>query len=455
MLQLQITKDEFESRLIRVLNDLENNKKLIKEIAHELIGNKILEGDVARLFIEPSAVYYQDFRFLTLLTQAIYKHYRKDEINPENIFTKYELEQAKRYVGNVREDKSQILPMKIKNVIRMDSSTFIVKMSIKEINELLTNNILVYDFDLQREATYVKKGDVTVKMPTLNQKAVEEIAEAIENKELFTTTLKYNAQLGTSTVGMELIYDEDDNSLTITEGTKMAIVDGFHRQMGSKLALAKNPELDEPYFSIQITDYPIEKAQKYLGQTAKMNPINKTRVEALLKSRFADETVKYLSENSILKGRISPINTLRKHTKEIVTYDVMSNTIDQEFKLESKFEAIKLGRYLSEFFEILFGVFKKEFADEVEETQTHSLINRNYMFIGYLTIAKEMYESKKELDFEEIEKIINSIDFSLNNNAWSEIGIVRDGKYDEWRMRKKHIKNLKEYFKSIEETLAL
>lgn len=53
---------------------------------------------------------------------------------------------------------------------------------------------MYYDFDLQREATYVQKGDVTIKMPTVNTKSVEEICEAILDRELSSTTLKFNAQ---------------------------------------------------------------------------------------------------------------------------------------------------------------------------------------------------------------------------------------------------------------------
>ncbi len=63
----------------------------------------------------------------------------------------------------------------------------------------------------------------------LNPKSLREIEKQTLNGDLITSTLRYNAKVGTGNDGLELYYDEKEQSLTVLEGTTLDVLDGAHR----------------------------------------------------------------------------------------------------------------------------------------------------------------------------------------------------------------------------------
>ena len=85
----------------------------------------------------------------------------------------------------------------------------------------------------------------------------------------------------------------------------------------------------------------------------------------------------------------------------------------------------------------------EEFIEHVNKVKKESLINANVMFAGYIVLAKRMQQ--EGISIENLSDILDSIDFSRENEMWREIGVLDDNKRIAMGARKK----VKEYFNNI------
>src|SRR5690606_32196974 len=127
-------------------------------------------------------------------------------------------------------------------------------------------------------------------------------------------------------------------TLTITNGTKLAVVDGFHRLKGAQKALRINPEL-EFNFVLIITNYTKAQSQKYQAQLAEATPISKNRQIQLKAERYSDGIVKRLMQESDLKDRVSQNTQLKTKANQLVSYNVLADSIDSYFNITTKKDA--------------------------------------------------------------------------------------------------------------------
>jgi hypothetical protein len=70
----------------------------------------------------------------------------------------------------------------------------------------------------------------------------------------------------------------------------------------------------------------------------------------------------------------------------------------------------------------------------------------NSMFVGYIVLARRMYESN--IKARDIRKIIKNIDFSRENDTWKEIGVLdQKGNLTETNKARKAIRD---YFNKLD-----
>ena len=67
------------------------------------------------------------------------------------------------------------------------------------------------------------------------------------------------------------------------------------------------------------------------------------------------------------------------------------------------------------------GLYSNEFLFNVEKTKKISYINHRNMFIGYIALSRKLY--KQDNWKSNTVKIMNSIDFSIENSIWKDIRI--------------------------------
>jgi hypothetical protein len=437
---------ELQEKLVDVIqtSKIKTKKKVVNDIKKHLAQYDII--DTQGWLNDPEGRLPElDIRELLLFSEQVYAKTGDLNINPEDYFTEAEFKEARQFSGTLETQQDMDFPITVRNATVVGNSAFMVTLDIKTIDKLLDNQLLFYDFNLQREAKHVKRKDKVIIEPKLNMNNVKEISQHLLDGTLVPTVLVFNAQTRSAESGTELVFNSDKMELTITKGTRLAIVDGYHRCRASQNALQSNPELDFN-FAVLITNYSTKRAQQYQAQLAKATPISRTRIQELEANRLSDTVVQRLKSESDLQGRVSQTNRIHSINKEVVTYNVLSDTIDEQFKLQSRADAEDVADFLIDYFNFLIGTYPDEFINDIENTRKESLINDNNMFVGYITLARKMFES--DVKPREIRKYIKDINFSRDNIMWQEIGIL-DEKLNITDTNKAR-KAIKELFETID-----
>jgi hypothetical protein len=440
------SREELEENLVTVLQEskLKTKKKVVNDIKKHLATYDII--DTQSWINDPEENLKElSVSELLLFTQQVFAKTGDLRINVEDFFTQAELSDANQYSASIERMQNQLeFPITLSNVTVVGNGAYMATVDIQTIDKLLSNGLLDYNYDLQREATYRRNKNEIKKEPTLVMSNVKEISSHLLEGTLVPTVLVWNAAVRSSSTGTELVYNSNTLELTIEKDTALFIVDGWHRCKASQNALQMNPELHFN-FAVLITNYSTKKAQQYQAQLAKATPISKVRIQELEANRLSDSVVQQLKEESDLKGRISQTNRIHSLNKELVTYNVLSDSIDEQFKMETRADAADVGDYLTDFFNILIGEYSEGFLTNIEETRKTSLINDNNMFIGYITLARRMFES--DIKARDIRKIINNINFDRNNPTW--VGLIIDESGNLLETNKVR-KNIRSYFENLE-----
>ncbi|MCY8174870.1 DNA sulfur modification protein DndB [Bacillus inaquosorum] len=246
-------------------------------------------------------------------------------------------------------------------------------------------------------------------MPKTNPKSVEEIKELFKKGDLIVSMFTFNARFGTSDEDEEIEYNPSDLSLTVTKGTLVDVLDGYHRISGVVKAITEAPELDQT-FILNILNYTEEKAKRHFAQMNTINPVEKSRIEELGQKRYSSTIVEQLKYNSELKDKISVQSEIGMSSPFLVTYYTLSEAIDDAFEINSRRDAIQLSKYLRDFFAELFYAFPDDFLeDDLSESRNRSYINYNAVFYGYIYLAKKMQENGTPLA--KLATILQQVDF--------------------------------------------
>lgn len=417
-------------------------KDVVKDIKKALSRYKILEGRVQELLNDPMLLHkIEDFREVVLFTEQIYSKTGISDIDPGKYYTKDEIEESRTYNGLEHIKKREMrFPLTIPDVLHVAEGEYTFVADALFVAELLENRLLNYEYEIQREPTRIKRGDKVILRPTTNMKNIKEMVGLMLKDNLFRTQLIFNAELGSADSGEELSYDPDDRTLTINAGTKLDILDGYHRCMATKEAARKNSELGYVW-QIKINNASLAEAQKGQAQIAKAQPITTVRQKELEEARQSDKVVKQLRIDSELQNKISSKPRPNYAAGEVVSSSVLADAIDREFKLKKNFEVVPVAEYLKDFFSHLFGYFPEAFEDNIQKVRSESLINANTMFNGYILLAKRMKDSNIPLTH--LKDILNQIDFSRKSDNWKDI--LNNDNY----IQKSGIKTILEKFRNL------
>lgn len=378
-----------------------------------------------------------DTNMLSVFTKTIYSVTNESKINPILFFNKRSMTESEEVVKekNDNEDDEIKLPLTLQNVTQVSRDEYDLIMTIKDIKKLVENGLVNYNYRTQRSPDYIRKrGDVFVK-PKLKPKSVKEIAEHLLNGTLFRTTITFNLRKGTANHD-ELKYNPTKRTLTINEGTIIDNIDGWHRINGVLRALSIDENIDFT-FRVTIVNYLESKAGKYIKQIGKVNPLEKSHLDYLGKSRRSDEVVSGLMFDSDLKGLVSTTHKPREIAGQIVSSKTLSDAIEEMFGKELKTSAdeIELFEYLKKFFNYLIALINIQSKEE-------SLESYNIMFAGYIVIAKKL----QNRSITDLKDVLKDIDFSKENSLWQEINVLDSN----LNLMKRAKENLVKYFKEID-----
>lgn len=402
------------------IGDITHSTARIDEMKIHLRNHGISGGDVESALSNPDTLKDIDLRELILLAQQFHAKSGLVALDPREWFTRHEIVEAQQFDKRLITDSTKYPEIVFENVNVIGHGVYSTSISPKMIHELLGDQILYYNHDIQRQASFTKRNNEVIATPTVYRKNVKEIKELLLEGRLVNTTIAFNAAIGSSEEGEELVFDASKNTLTVTKGTRLDILDGYHRCLASAEAYGENPNLKDFKFILQISNFTTRQAQQYQAQLAKATPIPKARQQSLEASRLADTVMRILQSDSELSGRVSMGSKVNTSAGEVVSYTVLADAIEQEFKMEFTVDAREVAEWLSEFFEYLIGMNREAFV--YNSSSENTLLNYNKMFVGYIVLASRM--RKEGIKIKELQKIINNIDFSRDNPEWKQIGLL-------------------------------
>lgn len=433
------TREQYEEKLVEVVNQIKDNRDLKREIKRHVAKYKVTGGFVQRIFNSPEdEIPDLDTDLLVLIGDAVYQKSKTQKIKTDDFFTETEIKLAKQFEP---EEETIELPYTFKNVLMVDSENYLTTISIKEIKKLWDSRLLRYNFETQREAKYTKdkKGNLQ-KEAKVNEKSVKEIKNHLLKGTLEPTVITFNCLAGTSDELEEIQYNPETQELTVTEGTMIDVLDGFHRITGALRALRDNPEIDFN-FQLAIKNFNTKRAQQHVAQLNTINAMSSSRLKEMKEERLGDTVAKQLQRGA-LQGVISQGSMPIRSMGQVFTFGALADAIDEEFHPESKKEALEVSQYLNDFFE-LFMIEFEEFFIGNQAKNNNSLINSSTMIYGYIVLAKRAKD--ENVPISTVINVIKNIDFDRGNQTWQEIGLVDDSK--NLKRRTKSI--IKTYFREL------
>jgi hypothetical protein len=420
------SKDQLRDYLIKVMTVIREDVDKIKQVKKGMKSYRILPGKVQSYFNNPELVNELDIETVYFLTEQVYTVTENTTIYPTEYFTPREIKEIKSNFEGYESEKIEF-PYTFKNVLKGNEDDYMLYIKASEIKKLYENSLLQWNPKTQREARQSKKGDQIIETPKIVEKSVKDMEDLLEKGEMISTVITFNARLSTTDdeSGEELIYSEGNMSLTITKGSLLDVLDGFHRINSIVRALRKNPSLDET-FKVNILHKGQAQAEQYFKQLNTTNPVGQGHLKKMGETRQADFIAKQLQYNSELKNKVAASDMIAPNSDFLVTFNVLSDSIDEVFNIEDKPTAIKVSRYLTQFINELFFSFPNEFMGDIAEERKNTLLNANSLFYGYFTLAKNMRDN--DININQISNILGDINFSRDNKLWQDYKIIDENK---------------------------
>ena len=368
----------------------------------------------------------QDIRFLFLFSLALNRALKEREIDIsidiKDYFTELECQQWMYY----REEKEEkdIFPIIAENVQRISDKLWQAVMSVQQLEDINKMNIILYNFSTQRDPVVTAYGERI----NIDKNKINEIKERMLNNEQYPDPIILNIlNDGESKV----TYNEKNNTLVIHEGSKINIVDGFHRKTASSLVLEINPNIQ---FNWQVTfTFLSEKdAHDYMRQKDKQKPIKREWIEQKDYSRSENLVIDVIIDDrlselaKVMKDDDQYIKLNRALTKKSIISEAIKECYTEDLKTSINIR--KIGKWIVEFTDYLMGTYAEEFIANPYTIKETSFINNKNMFYGYIALSKQLQGNSKweELMMQKIE----SIDFSIGNKLWKDIGLLNNKNKD-------------------------
>jgi hypothetical protein len=434
-----LNKKELRGNLIEVVTYIKEDRTIVNKIKKGMKEYRILPGRVQSYFNDPDLLWELEMEALYIFLEQVYIATENPKIKPSDYLTLREIKEIKTNFVEINTKRIE-LPYTFKNVLKGTEDDFVLYIKASEIKILFENGLLQYNPETQREMRQLKgkDSDEIIETPKVIEKSIKEMEVLLNRGEMISTIITLNARLGSTDdeSGEELLYEEDTMKLTVTEGTLLDVLDGFHRINAIVRALRKDPSL-ETIFKLNILHLGKSMAQQYFKQLNTTNPVGKGQLNKLGESRQADFIAKQIQYNSELKNKVAASDMISPNSNFLVTFKTLSDGINEVFKVEDKLTALNISKYLIEFFNELFYAFPNEFLGEIPVVRKFSLINTNAMFYGYITLAKKMKDENIKLH--QLSEIIRSIDFSRHNEVWEKYGILNQSQKISRRTKKQII----------------
>ena len=328
---------------------------------------------------------------LMAITMAVNVAKGINPIDLNDYYTELEIKEYSKW--KYPKSKEKFVKFENVEVFPNTSDQFFTFISTDHLIQMFDKGQLNYNFDTQRDAIVKIKNNQIYKTINIVDSAVKEIAELIMSGDFIPNDITFNVlKDGTE----DIVYNQTDKTLTIKAG-ELDVLDGMHRTLGINKAKKEKPELNM-YFGLNITNFDINKAQRYIVQEDKKNPISKEHIKRLNDdtSRIVLDLIK--SQSKDFKQRIAVSKSdLRKSKNYVISEVEFREFIELVFDLKTARDAHKIAPILSKQFDNLVAYVDEQPQRKRGEFYTPA------MFVAYM-ILFEIKGDKMATD-EELELI--------------------------------------------------
>jgi len=404
-------RDTLEKTLSLITRDIGSNKKNIVIISKKFSERGLFPSDAKDIFAERTPLPTLSLTMLCLwnvLIHEIAPEDSKSRIDPSKFFTDLEIQKAKNYREENKNESSKY-PIVFEKCKQLNTDQWYTDLTAQELVDLYNRRVIIYNPETQRESKTKQYKDKIITSISTNKTSIVEIKKLLLNGEFMSNFITLNLLEDGSEV-----YDINEYGKMEIQAGELNIIDGFHRSLAIIDALNENQKL-EFKIGVIITHYSIEKAQRYIVQEDKRNKINTKYIKSLNVDNKNSIVVKKINESykSNFKGKITTDNVKIKSGAALIKFDVLFEAISIVFNVKENYDIIKISNYLIDGLNII-----SENKLELLKTTVDDRI-----WIMYLIILSEVYERDNwELDLSRILKDIegvklNSIQYTRINKA--------------------------------------
>lgn len=443
-MQINKTREQLETEIKSLIQLFAStlNKKEVELVVEHLNGKHgIKKTSIYSLFNNSNNVGKLTLEELALFGQQLVIKLGIDQNEwMSDWFTERERKEFESYQFVDVQSMDEIdFPIMRHNVVDLGDGYYLTSFTKQELGRLYKYGKLNYNPNVQRGMKKVLRYGLVSEEPIVIQKKVSEIRNLTLKNKLRPSTVILNAKQFSSEEDSELVFDKDKNTLTITEGTILDIVDGMHRTLGTYSAYIRDKEI-QGSFPIIISNKSDEEIKRYQLDLNKHTPLTKGRANELKEDNYASEVINVLKSKGELKDRITT-STDTKHAlkgNEFIPYNTLYTAISNVFKINSRLEARKIADEINEYLVYLFGIFGKHENDE------YKVIFDADVFEGHLALMKKIND--KEMKYDELENVIDINEFHIENDRWNEYKLLNK---NIGKLSKKDRSSIVKYFESL------
>ena len=354
--------EELQTEIRKIILKDFDNYELKRLLNKRYIEKGFNPKDITLLFDEKKYIEEFDEMKTICISKALYEYYNNNEkLNPKRYYSVPTLEMYKNYIIT-----SEVVDkIKINNVIQINQEEYIGILTYEDIYKYMSASMFCYTLSAQRQPTYKKMGDKYVAVPTIDDKAVNSIAETVLKEQLESTQIILSYIIDDTHIPKIKFnpFFENIGELIIEE--VLSIIDGYHRVAGINLGvikyLAETGKYLNGYITVKILISDLAKARANVVQSFKRASTSEEYLRSITqddKSNFLD---KIINISKTFKDNIALTYEEAKALNKLTYRTLLLDIVDKmSIDFSNMSEVIIKSKKISEQFDILYDFLKDE-----------------------------------------------------------------------------------------------
>ena len=354
--------EELQTEIRKIILKDFDNYELKRLLNKRYIEKGFNPKDITLLFDEKKYIEEFDEMKTICISKTLYEYYNNNEkLNPNRYYSVPTLEMYKNYIIT-----SEVVDkIKINNVIQINQEEYIGILTYEDIYKYMNASMFCYTLSAQRQPTYKKMGDKYVAVPTIDDKAVNSIAETVLKEQLESTQIILSYIIDDTHIPKIKFnpFFENIGELIIEE--VLSIIDGYHRVAGINLGvikyLAETGKYLNGYITVKILISDLAKARANVVQSFKRASTSEEYLRSITqddKSNFLD---KIINISKTFKDNIALTYEEAKALNKLTYRTLLLDIVDKmSIDFSNMSEVIIKSKKISEQFDILYDFLKDE-----------------------------------------------------------------------------------------------